>query len=219
MKNVTKFNKSFLLMPNVTIELGSEDVRAFMDCLEVIKRTGKNSYETDRYNAFDENDAYYKDYNIVSEPQYSYFEEDEDDSNPYGSSTYYSSESSDEEIGYVLPSPDKIASKSIFNVPPPREIHQEKFYYTLKNGKTLELDHPLPSCLPIELLEEQYKSDEQEETRRSDFLLYTAATIIPIAGPILYAILKKKRPVLARRLLKVSIASIVAIGSLLFILL
>lgn len=48
-------------MPNITIELGSEDAQAVMECLNTIKKIGKNSYETDSYNAFDENDAYYKD--------------------------------------------------------------------------------------------------------------------------------------------------------------
>lgn len=128
---------------------------------------------------------------------------------------------SDDNCDYVIPTPDEKAANSLYNVPPPKEIKQDKFVYTLKNGKTLVLDHPLPSCLPMEILNEEEGDSEnaQEKKSKLDWLLYTCATLLPISGPIIYAFARKSRPKFAKRILRTSIASLSIIACALFILL
>ncbi|EAX94549.1 hypothetical protein TVAG_300820 [Trichomonas vaginalis G3] len=137
-------------------------------------------------------------------------------SNPYEDST----ESDEIECDYILPTPDILLLTSRYNLPDPQEKTKPKFSYTLANGKVLELENPLPSCLPIEILCEGEETEEPEEpAQASDNALYVTSAVCPIAGYIAALILKSKRPQLARRLKNISNVSMTVLGSILLILL
>lgn len=125
---------------------------------------------------------------------------------------------------YCIPTPDLIASLSSFCVPPPTNETTGKYSYTLKSGKKLELDHPLPPGFPIDLIpsdEEEHANNGSEDSCISikHLLLYGTACICPISGIIMYAVLHKRNPKLANRIRKLTLTSFIAIGSFLLLLL
>lgn len=152
----------------------------------------------------------------------SFYEEESSESsyvsnyNPYEDSWEYSQI----ECDYILPTPDILLLTSRSNMPAPGEEMNSKFTYTLKNGKVLELENPLPSCLPIEILCGEEEPEEIEEpSYPSDNALYVTSAVCPIAGYIAALLLRSKRPQLARRLRTISHASLTVLGSILMILL
>lgn len=154
---------------------------------------------------------------------YSNIEQSSSSFNPYEDYSY----STEIECNYCIPTPDFFVTVCGAQVPPPIDLSAGKFTYTLKNGKTLELDHPLPPGFPIDLIgqeEEPSQDNAQIDSSEgvssfSEILMYGAICVCPIAGLILYAYHHKKHPKLAQKLRYMTFTSFVTMGTILLLIL
>lgn len=154
---------------------------------------------------------------------FDYYNETDEMINPYGSNCCYDEIKCD----YVIPTPDILCKLSTFDVPPPVTEVKQKYTYTLKNGQTLELDHPLPPGFPIEMIGDAdaeqraatLESLNEDKRTLKNVLIYGTVLVCPFSGFLFYWYYMKKDKKLAKRIEKLTLTSFTVIGSILLLLL
>lgn len=161
--------------------------------------------------------------------EYSYYYDADDMHNPYGDA-YFQKEI---DCNYVIPPPQVFASMTMFHVPPPKNEVDNKYTYTLKNGHVLELDHPLPDGIPIEMLMPNRQTNAHQDTQRQrnselivedeetvkHILVYASIILCPLSGFLFYRHYMKKDKKFAKHDEKFTFTTFAVLGSLLFCLL
>lgn len=139
--------------------------------------------------------------------------------NPYDDDYSYS----EIKCNYIIPTPDILSNLSNFDVPPPIEENDQKFTYTLKNGTTFVLDHPLPPGFPLERLErlQQHVQNQGQLSTHIDkkaykeILIYGTIALFPFSGFLFYGYYHKRDKKFAKNIHRVTFTTLSVLAALL----
>ncbi|EAX97528.1 hypothetical protein TVAG_331140 [Trichomonas vaginalis G3] len=156
-------------------------------------------------------------------------------STPAIKNPYFENVASDDEnqCDYSVPPPCPHSTYYSLNVPPPPETMKVKFEYTMKDGKKITLENPLPPDLPLDsvfvnptnatdALTENFVGDTDMICCRNDnfeaeeVIFYALIALFPPSGLVIYYCIRNSNPKLAGNMLNAMMASLVIFGVILF---